>query len=126
MGSRNDDIGLFGHTIAPANVNANGTHHRDDLTKLLHIVVFGGLLAHRHQLPKLRLVRKEVGGLDQPLEPVNDERILAPKNVEVLATQVVQVIFKRRVIEFNGAPCTTHGIVKLRRSEEQTSELQSL
>src|SRR3546814_6155802 len=45
---------------------------------------------------------------------LNDERILAPKNVEVLATQVVQVIFKRRVIEFNGAPCTTHGIVKLR------------
>src|SRR3546814_20509827 len=45
---------------------------------------------------------------------VNDERILAPKNVKVLATQVVQVIFKRRVIEFNGAPCTTHGIVKLR------------
>src|SRR3546814_6780768 len=70
MGSRNDDIGVFGHTIVPAKVNANGTHHRDDLTKLLHIVVFGGLLAHRHQLPKLRLVRKEVGGLDQPLELV--------------------------------------------------------
>src|SRR3546814_5811352 len=82
MGSRNDDIGVFGHTIVPAQVNANGTHHRDDLTKLLHIVVFGGLLAHRHQLPKLRLVRKEVGGLDQPLEPVNDERILPPKRSE--------------------------------------------
>src|SRR3546814_19671569 len=82
MGSRNDDIGVFGHTIVPAKVNANGTHHRDDLTKLLHIVVFGGLLAHRHQLPKLRLVRKEVGGLDQPLEPVNDKRNLAPKICE--------------------------------------------
>src|SRR3546814_13845673 len=83
MGSRNDDIGVFGHTIVPAKVNANGTHNRDDLTKLLHIVVFGGLLAPRHQLPKMRLVRTADGGIDPHLEPANYEQILVTEEREV-------------------------------------------